>query len=70
MAEPRLSDTGQTLYMDLSVFRCGGADPAKNLTISCSHPATQFKTTLSDRGLQKLKREILCFYDKYVSKRM
>ena len=66
MAKPRLSETGRTLYIDLSVYRCGSADPTKNLTISCSHPATQFRTTLSDYGLQQFKREVLRFFDKYV----
>ncbi len=26
---------GKTLYINLSVFPCGNADPTKNLTISC-----------------------------------
>lgn len=45
---------GKTLYIELSVYPCGGANPTKNLTISCPDPDTKFKTTLSEYGLQKI----------------
>lgn len=57
---------GKTLYIELSVFPCGEADPAKNLTISCPDVDTRFKTTLSDEGLKKFRANILEFYNKYV----
>ena len=57
---------GKTLYIELSIFPCGGADPAKNLTISCPDKDTRFKTTLSDAGLKKFRTKILEFYDKHV----
>jgi hypothetical protein len=34
---------GKTLYIRLSVFPCGYADPTKNLTISCSDKDTRLK---------------------------
>jgi hypothetical protein len=61
MPEVSYGGTGKTLYLKLSIFPCGGADPNKNLTISCSDKDTQFKTTLSDQGLQKFKQQILAF---------
>ena len=57
---------GKTLYIELSIYPCGEADTSKNLTISCPDPDTQFKTTLSDYGLQKFKENILKFYQKYI----
>ena len=54
---------GKTLYIRLSVFPCGNADPTKNLTISCSDKDTQFKTTLSDNGLRKFREQVLTFYN-------
>ena len=66
MAKVSKSGTGKTLYIELSVYPCGGADPTKNLTISCPEKDTQFKTTLSDEGLKKFKENILGFYKKYV----
>jgi hypothetical protein len=57
---------GKTLYIDLSVYPCGGADPEKNLTISCPDVDTRFKTTLSDKGLEKFKQEVLRFYKKHI----
>ncbi len=66
MANVSYQGKGKTLYIELSVYPCGKADPTKNLTISCPHKDTRFKTTLSDKGLQKFKNEILGFYEKYV----
>jgi len=63
MAEISKDGKGKTLYIKLSIFPCGSADPTKNLTISCSATDTQFKTTLSDDGLLKFKSKILSFYN-------
>lgn len=60
---------GKTLYIELSIYPCGKADPTKNLTISCPDSETQFKTTLSDYGLRKFKNYILAFYREHVIKR-
>lgn len=60
---------GKTLYIKLSVYRCGEADPTKNLTISCSEPETMFKTTLSDYGLRKFRENILRFYKEQIIER-
>jgi len=60
---------GKTLYIRLSVFPCGNADPTKNLTISCSDKDTRFKTTLSDNGLRKFREQVLTFYNKNVLER-
>lgn len=60
------SGKGKTLYIELNVYPCGAADPEKNLTISCPAKDTQFKTTLSDRGLKKFKENILSFYKNHV----
>ena len=57
---------GKTLYIELSVYPCGKADLTKNLTISCPHSETRFKTTLSDYGLRKFRDCILRFYRDYV----
>ena len=57
---------GKTLYIRLSVFPCGSANPGKNLTISCSDKDTQFKTTLSDNGLRKFREQVLGFYKTHV----
>lgn len=57
---------GKTLYIELSIYPCGEANPTKNLTISCPHPETRFKTTLSDKGLHKFKNYVLNFYKEYV----
>lgn len=59
---------GKTLYIRLSVYPCGNADPTKNLTISCSDKETQFKTTLSDNGLEKFRDKVLAFYNYHVLK--
>lgn len=53
---------GKTMYIQLSVYPCGNADPTKLLTISCPHKETRFKTTLSDNGLKKFREHILKFY--------
>lgn len=68
MAKVSKSGDGKTLYIEISVFPCGGADPTKNLTISCPDKDTEFKTTLSDDGLQKFKKHILSFYSIHVLK--
>ena len=57
---------GKMLYIELSIYPCGNADPIKNLTISCPDKDTQFKTTLSDNGLIKFKENVLKFYSKHV----
>ena len=53
---------GKTLYIRLSVYPCGDADPTNNLTISCPDKTTRFKTTLSEYGLNKFRDSILKFY--------
>ncbi|OGP67448.1 MAG: hypothetical protein A2169_04745 [Deltaproteobacteria bacterium RBG_13_47_9] len=53
---------GKTMYIQLSVYPCGNADPTKLLTISCPHSETRFKTTFSDSGLKKFRQHILKFY--------
>ena len=57
---------GKTLYIQLSVYPCGNADPTKNLTISCPDTETKFKTTLSDNGLKKFREQILEFYKTHI----
>ncbi|MCD6571051.1 MAG: hypothetical protein J7L53_10155 [Deltaproteobacteria bacterium] len=49
MAKVSKDGTGKTLYLELSIYPCGQADPTKNLTISCPGKDTQFKTMLSER---------------------
>jgi hypothetical protein len=66
MANVSKDGKGKTLYIDLSVYPCGSADPTKNLTISCPDKDTRFKTTLSDNGLEKFRNYVLQFYDKHV----
>ena len=66
MAKVSKKGIGKTLYIEISIYPCGSADPTKNLTISCPDKDTQFKTTLSDNGLQKFREYILKFYDKHV----
>jgi hypothetical protein len=68
MALPIVSKIGKgkTLYIELSIYPCGKADPTRNLTISCPDKDSQFKTTVSDEGLQKFKEKILEFYQKHV----
>ncbi len=60
---------GKTLTIKLSVFPCGNCDTKTNLTISCSHPETRFKTTLSEEGLEKFKNNILKYYDVHIGNR-
>lgn len=60
---------GKTLYIELSIYPCGNADPTSNLTISCPDADTRFKTTLSDEGLKKFRANILEFYKRYVLNR-
>ena len=52
---------GKTLYVEISLYPCGAADPTRNLTISCPNKDTQFKTTLSDDGLKKFRDMMLSF---------
>ena len=66
MAKVSKSGKGKTLYIQLSIYPCGGADPTINLTISCPDNDTKFKTTLSDEGLRKFKTHILEFYARHV----
>lgn len=66
MAKRSRNGKGKTLYLELSVYPCGTADPTKNLTISCPNPETQFKTTLSDDGLRKFRECVLGFYREHV----
>jgi len=66
MARVSKSGSGKTLYIKLSVFPCGSADPTRNVTISCDDKDTQFKTTLSDYGLKKFKTKILEFYQQHI----
>jgi hypothetical protein len=65
---PEISKSGkcETLYIKLSIYPCGEADPTRNLTISCPAKDTQFKTTLSDYGLKKFKTKILEFYQQHI----
>ena len=69
MAKISKDGNGKTLYIELSIYPCGGADPTKNLTISCPDIDTRFKTTLSDQGLQKFKNSVLDFYSQHVLNR-
>lgn len=59
----KVSKTGKTLYIELSIYPCGTADISKNLTVSCPDKDTLFRTTLSDYGLKKFKKCILNFYN-------
>ena len=61
MAKVSKKGEGKTMYIQLSVFPCGNADPMKNLTISCPNKETRFKTTLSDNGLKNLENTSLSF---------
>ena len=66
MAHISKDGKGKTLYVELSIYPCGAADPTKNLTISCPDQDTRFKTTLSDQGLVKFRECILDFYQKHI----
>lgn len=57
---------GKTLYLELNIFPCGKANPKNNLTISYPDKDTRFKTTLSDKGLQKFKQSILSYYNQHI----
>jgi hypothetical protein len=61
---------GKTMYIHLSVFPAGRADPTKILTISCPDKETRFKTTLSDNGLRKFRGQVLKFYKALVFDKM
>ena len=67
MAKVSKSGTGKTLYIELSIYPCGTADPTHNLTISCPNSDTRFKTSLSEHGLQEFKKYILEFYKEHVT---
>ncbi|MBI4708350.1 MAG: hypothetical protein HY761_10590 [Candidatus Omnitrophica bacterium] len=66
MAKISKDGKGKTLYIEISLYPCGQADPSKILTISCPDKETQFKTTLSDEGLKKFKDMMLHFYNQHV----
>jgi len=66
MAKVSKEGKGQTLYIEISLYPCGQADPEKNLTISCPFKDVQFKTTLSDKGLKKFRDIMLSCYKKHV----
>ena len=66
MARVSKDGKGKTLYIELSVYPCGTADPTKNLTISCPNEDTRFKTTLTDNGLKNFKENVLQFYEMHV----
>ena len=69
MAKISKDGQGKTLYIEICLYSCGLADPAKNLTISCPDKDTQFKTTLSDQGLKKFREMMLAFYGEHVLNR-
>ena len=60
---------GKTLYIPLSVYSRGGADPAKNLTISCPDKETRFRLSLSDNGLRRFRGLLQKFYREQVLER-
>ena len=60
---------GKTLYIELSIYPCGAANPRQNLTISCPDKDTRFKTTLSDYGMKKFREHILTFYEQHILER-
>lgn len=62
MAKVSRKGKGKTMYIRMSVFPCGKADPTKILTISCPDEETRFKTTLSDDGLKKFRDHVLQYY--------
>lgn len=68
MAKVSKDGQGKTLYINISLYPCGKADPEKNLTISCPDKDTKFKTTLSDQGLRKFRDKMLSFYKRHVKK--
>lgn len=66
MAKVSKGGQGKTLYLEISLYPCGQADPKRNLTISCPDKETRFKTTLSDEGLKKFRVRMLSFYEEHV----
>jgi len=66
MAKVSRNGRGKTLYIELSIYPCGSADPRRNLTISCPDKDTRFKTSLSDNGLVKFRSYLLKFYRQHV----
>jgi hypothetical protein len=70
MAKVSKKGQGKTLYIKISLYPCGRADPTRNLTISCPDKETQFKTTLSDEGLKKFRAMMLSFYEEHVLNKM
>jgi hypothetical protein len=70
MAKISKNGHGKTLYVEISLYPCGAADPTRNLTISCPDKDTQFKTTLSDEGLKKFRDMMLSFYGQHVLNKM
>ena len=67
MARVSKKGKGKTLYINLSIYPCGKAKTTTNLTISCPDKDTKFKTTLSEKGLNKFKNCLLDFYKKHVN---
>jgi hypothetical protein len=67
MANSRVSHDGKgkTLYIELNIYP-NSSNPRKNLTVSCPDQQTRFKTTLSAGGLERLRVELLRFYDEMV----
>ncbi len=59
----------KTIQIKLDIFPCGNAKITTNLTIVCAEKGAKFKTTLSDYGLQKFKKEILEIYARHHSKK-
>lgn len=53
---------GVTLYITMSIFPCGNAKTTSNLTLSCSDSRYKFKTTMSEKGLEKLRNSLLEIY--------
>jgi hypothetical protein len=70
MAKISKNGKGKTLYIEISVFPAGKSSPERNLTVSCPDPDTKFKTTLTDKGLQKLRSELLRLYEQHITMRI
>ena len=68
MAKVSKGGKGKTLYIELSIYPCGTANPTKNLTISCPDKDTKFKTNLAENRLKRFRNYILQFYDEHVLK--
>ena len=58
---------GKTLYIELSIYPCGAANPRKNLTISCPDIDTRFKTTLlivtHNKSLAQFAKRVIVIED-------